>query len=189
MASLGILGLIGTTLASVLMPFLLKDSDSNSVANETVATPTSTIPPVIGRPMSIRPVVEQPLVARPDECAPVPPPPPAPTDPLAACDLDKKARYQLGPVGLQLNLTGATSAKVPLTDFYGVQIGMDATSSAAFAQYTGANIGKQLAFMRDGVVLAAPKISAPISGTSIQLSGEMNAATAETIARMVRDGT
>jgi preprotein translocase subunit SecD len=43
--------------------------------------------------------------------------------------------------------------------------------------------------MRDGVVLAAPKISAPISGTSIQLSGEMNAATAETIARMVRDGT
>jgi preprotein translocase subunit SecD len=76
-----------------------------------------------------------------------------------------------------------------LTDFYGVQIGLDMASSAEFAQYTGANVGKQLAFVRDGVVLAAPKISAPISGASIQLSGDMTAEAAETIARMVRDGT
>ena len=108
---------------------------------------------------------------------------------MAACDLEKKARYQLGPVGLTLNLTSATATKVPLTEFFGVQIGLDAASRAAFAQYTGANIGKQVAFMRDGIVLATPKISAPIDGTSIQLSGEMNGQTAETIARMVRDGT
>jgi hypothetical protein len=187
MASLGILGLVATTFASVLMPLLFRDSDPPG--NRTVATPTSMVPPIIGLPLSIRPVLEQLLVAPPDECKPVLEPPPVPTVPISACDLDKKIRYRLGPVGLQLKLIGATSAKVPLTDFYGVQIGLDMASSADFAQYTGANIGKQVAFVRDGVVLAAPKISAPISGSSIQLSGEMNAETAETIARMVRDGT
>jgi hypothetical protein len=186
-ASLGILGLVGTTLATVLTPLLFRDS--GPAANRPVATPTMTVPPIIGLPLSVRPVLEQPLVAQPDECKPVLQPPPAPTVPISACDLEKKARYQLGPVGLQLKLTGATSAKVPLTDFYGVQIGLDMTSSAEFAQYTGANIGKQVAFVRDGVVLAAPKITAPINGSSIQLSGEMNAETAETIARMVRDGS
>ena len=185
MASLGILGLVATTLAAVLMPLLANDANSNSSAG--VAAPAPTVPPIIGRPLSIRPVLEQPLVARPDECNPAPSP--VPTDPIFACDLDKKARYQLGPVGLQLNLTGASSAQVPLTDAYGVQIGLDMASSADFAQYTGANIGKQVAFIRDGVVLAAPKITAPISGASIQLSGEMNAETAERIARMVREGT
>lgn len=189
MASLGILGMVATTLAAVVMPLLLHDSDPNSSANRTAATPMTTVPPIVGHPLALRPVLEQPLVPRPDECPPVPPPPPAPTDPMFACDLDKKARYQLGPVGLQLNLTGATTAKVPLTEFYGVQIGLDMASSAEFAQYTGANVGKQLAFVRDGVVLAAPKIGAPISGASIQLSGDMTAEAAETIARMVRDGT
>ena len=189
MASLGILGMVATTLAAVVMPLLLHDSDPNSSANRTVDTPMATVPPIVGHPLALRPVLEQPLVPQPDECPSLPPPPPAPTDPMFACDLDKKARYQLGPIGLQLNLTGATTAKVPLTDFYGVQIGLDMASSAEFAQYTGANVGKQLAFVRDGVVLAAPKISAPISGASIQLSGDMTAEAAETIARMVRDGT
>jgi preprotein translocase subunit SecD len=37
-------------------------------------------------------------------------------------------------------------------------------------------------------VLASPKIGAPITGNSIQLSGDMTAETAETIVRMVREG-
>lgn len=190
MASLGILGLAATTIAAVFMPFLMHDSDDNSPASRTeAAAPSSTIPALIAHPLSIRPVLEQPLVPQPGECPPVPAPPPAPTDPMVACGLDNKARYQLGPVGLQLNLTGVTSAKMELTEFYGVQITMDTDSGAAFAAYTGANMDKQIAFMRDGVVLASPKISAPITGTSIQLSGDMTAETAETIVRMVRDGT
>ena len=62
-------------------------------------------------------------------------------------------------------------------------------SGAAFAQYTTANVGRQVAFVRDGVVLAAPAITQPIDGESIQLSGETDQATAETIARMLRDGS
>jgi preprotein translocase subunit SecD len=65
---------------------------------------------------------------------------------------------------------------------------MDAASSAAFAKYTAANVGGQIAFVRDGVVVAAPAISQPIDGQSLQISGELSAATAATIARMLRDG-
>jgi preprotein translocase subunit SecD len=55
--------------------------------------------------------------------------------------------------------------------------------------YTAANVGKQLAFVRDGAVLAAPAIDQPINGQSLQLSGNMTQATAETIVRMLRDGS
>jgi hypothetical protein len=186
LGALGILALVGTTLGGAIMPFLMGDS-GGAAAPRTAAAPTSTAPPVIGRPLSVRPVFKA-LVSKPEECLPVPPPPPL-EQPAQACDLDNAARYDLGPVALQLNLTGASSAKLPMTEFYTVQIAMDAGSSAAFTSYTAANIGKQLAFVRDGVVLAAPAIDQPISGQSIQLSGNMSKATADTIARMLRDGS
>jgi hypothetical protein len=187
LASLGILGLGATAFAQVLMPFFLHDSDKNSAASQAKTPPSSTVAELIVHPLEIRPVLEQPLVAQPGEC-PVPPTPPPPTDPMVACNLENNARFQLGPVGLRLNLTGVTSAKVDLTEFYGVQLAMDTDSGNAFAAYTGANLNKQIAFMRDGVVLASPKIGAPITGNSIQLSGDMTAETAETIVRMVREG-
>lgn len=187
LASLGILGLGATALAQVFMPFLLHGSNDDSAANRMETPPSSTIAALILHPLEIRPVLEQPLVARPGEC-PVPPPPPPPTEPMVACNLENNARFQLGPVGLQLNLTGVTSARVDLTEFYAVQITMDTDSGNAFAAFTGANANNQIAFMRDGVVLASPMISAAITGSSIQLSGDMTAETAETIVRMVRDG-
>jgi preprotein translocase subunit SecD len=94
----------------------------------------------------------------------------------------------MGPVALQLNLTGAKAVKLPLSEFYSVQLAMDPGSGSAFAGYTAANVGKQLAFVRNGVVLAAPAIDQPINGQSLQLSGDMTQATAETIATMLRDG-
>ena len=76
-----------------------------------------------------------------------------------------------------------------MTEFYAVQLGMDPDSGAQFGQYTGTQIGKQVAFVRDGLVLAAPAIAQPLAGESLQLSGEMTSETAETIARMLREGT
>ena len=138
-----------------------------------IATPTSTVPPIIGKPLAVRPVVQA-LVATPQECE-LPPPPP-PDQPQQACDLDKTARYDMGPVALQLNLTGAKAVKLPLSEFYSVQLAMDPGSGTAFAGYTAANVGKQLAFVRNGVVLAAPAIDQPINGQSLQLSGNMTQA-------------
>jgi hypothetical protein len=188
LASIGILAMVGTTLAAVLMP-LFVDTRGEPATRSVSALPTSTTPAVYIAPLSVRPV-DQALVARPEQCHPGPPPPPPPPGtPLVICDVERKAEYHLGPEALQLKLTSATSFKLPLSQFYGVQMAMDAGSGAQFGQYTGTQIGKQVAFVRDGVVLAAAAIGQPINGESLQLSGDFTAETAETIARMLREGT
>jgi SecD-like export protein len=184
LASIGILALVGTIVVGVAMAF--RQGDSVRVAQRTAPMPPT--PAIIGIPLAVRPVVEVPLVARPGDCPPVPPAMPSEA-PVRVCDVDRAAVYQLGPVALALNLTGATEAKLPTSDFHTVQLSMDRASSTAFAQYTAANIGKQLAFVRDGVVLAAPAISQPITGQAIQISGDLSASTAATITRMLRDGS
>jgi hypothetical protein len=186
LASVGILAMASTIVVGAAMAFMTKDQ--GQVAQRTPTMPTTRTPPVMGIPLAVRPVVEVPLVANPGDCPPVPPPTP-PEAPVKICDVDRAAVYQLGPVALSLNLTGATETKLPTSEFHTVQMSMDQGSSTAFAQYTATNIGKQLAFVRNGVVLAAPAISQPIDGQSIQISGELKAATAATIAQMLRDGT
>jgi preprotein translocase subunit SecD len=185
LASIGIFAMVATTLAAMVMPLLLHgDESAQRTASRTTTTPTAYI-----APLTVRPVVAA-LVATPEQCQPGPPPPPTPpTEPLRTCDVEQKAEYQLGPEALRLSLTGASSVKLPMTEFYAVQLTMAPGSGANFGQYTGTQVGKQVAFVRDGVVLAAPAISAPLNGDSLQLSGELTAATAETIARMLREGT
>jgi hypothetical protein len=177
--------MVATTVAAVVMPFVLDRGDG--AVQRSASGPATTTPTVYIAPLTVRPVVQA-LVATPEQCKPGPPPPP-PTEPLRTCDVERKAEYQLGPEALRLNLTGAISIKLPMSDFYAVQLTMDQGSGATFGQYTGTQVGKQVAFVRDGVVLAAPAISAPLGGDSLQLSGDMSAATAETIARMLREGT
>jgi hypothetical protein len=178
--------MVCTTFAGIVMPFLQGDPGDRA-AKSSAATPTSTVPAIVIKPLAVRPVVEA-FQAQPGQCDPPPPPLPA-AQPQPACDVERKAHYELEPVALQLNLTGAKSIKLPMNEFYTVQIVMAQPSSAAFAQYTTANVGRQVAFVRDGIVLAAPAITQPIDGQSIQLSGELTQATAETIARMLRDGS
>jgi hypothetical protein len=184
LASLGIFAMVATTVAAVVMPLLLPQGEQSAQRTASTTTPTVYI-----APLTVRPVVQA-LVATPEQCEPGAPPPPAPpTEPLRTCDVEKKAEYQLGPEALRLSLTGAISIKLPMSEFYAVQLTMDPESGTRFGQYTAKQVGKQVAFVRDGVVLAAPAINAPLDGDSLQLSGELNAATAETIARMLREGT
>ena len=188
LASIGILAMVGTTLASLLMPFLADTSEGSAPRNVT-ALPTTTTPAVYIVPLTVRPVVQA-LVATPEQCPPGPPPPPPPPgEPLVTCDVERKAEYQLGPVALQLNLVAANSLKLPTSEFYAVQLVMDKASGTQFGQYTGTQLGKQVAFVRDGVVLAAAGITEPLDGESLQLSGDYTRETAETIARMLREGS
>ncbi len=186
LASIGVLALLITTFAGVVMPFFQSDRNDLAAARQST-TPTSTIAPVVIAPLAVRPVVEA-FEAQPGQCDP-PPPPMPPVEPQPACDVERKAHYQLEPVTVQLGLTGARAVQLPMSEFYSVQLVMDQQSSAAFAQYTSANIGRQVAFMRDGLVLAAPSITQTVNGQSIQLSGDMTRATAETIAQLVLDGS
>jgi hypothetical protein len=186
LGSLGILAMVGTTLGAVVMPFVAKDSVAPP-SRSAITTPSSTVPAIVMQPLAVRPVVQA-LVATPEECQQLPPPPPLEV-PQQACDLERTARYEMEPVALRLNLTGVKSVKLPMSEFYSVQLAMDPGSGAAFAGYTSAHVGKQLAFVRDGVVLAAPAIDQPIKGQSLQLSGNMTQATAETIVRMLKDGS
>jgi hypothetical protein len=187
LASIGIFALAATTVAAVVMPFLANqgdDSAQRSARGPTLTTPTDYLAPLI-----VRPVVQT-LVATPEQCQPSPSsPPPPPAEPLSTCDVEQKAQYQLGPEALRLNLTGASSIKLPMSEFYAVQLTMDQSSGASFGQYTGTQVGRRVAFVRDGVVLAAPTIGAALDGDSLQLSWELTAATAETMARMLREGS
>jgi serine/threonine protein kinase, bacterial len=187
LATVGIVAMVGTTAAALLMPFLM-GTDQASPQRTALPLPTTTTPAPYIAPLAVRPVGRA-LVPQGDQCKPGPPPPPAPAEaPATTCDVENKAFYELGPVGVELTLTGANAIKLPMDRFYAVQLVMDPASSARFGQYTGSQIGKQVAFVRDGVVLAAPAISAPINGESLQLSGEMTKETADTIARMLREG-
>lgn len=191
LASLGILGMVGTTLAAILMPFLL-DTDGDASRSAGPTPLNTTAPAVYIAPLAVRPVAQA-LVPQPGRCGPgaaAPPPANAPAqEPISACDVEGKVDYQLEPVAVTLTLTAANAVKLPLSEFSAVQLVMDAASSARFGEFTATQIGKQIAFVRDGVVLAAPTIGQPLSGESLQLSGEMSAETAETIAEMLRSGS
>jgi hypothetical protein len=189
LASIGIFAMVATTVAAVVMPFLADQRDDSPQPRASRSTPSTSTSTSYIAPLIVRPVVQA-LVASPEQCQPAPPPPPSPpAEPLSTCDVEQKAQYQLGPEALRLNITGASSIKLPMSEFYAVQLTMDQSSGTSFGQYTGTQVGKQVAFVRDGVVLVAPTIGAPLDGESLQLSGSLSAATAETIARMLREGS
>ena len=66
---------------------------------------------------------------------------------------------------------------------------MTPESAQQFAEFTGARVGKQVALVRAGAVVWAPKIAGPIDGQVIQLSGDdLTAEQATKIADALRDG-
>jgi hypothetical protein len=149
-------------------------------------TPTTTAPPLTIKPLPVRPVVSA-FVTTPDQC---PPPTPAPPDqPMRICDIAKTAVYELQPEALRVQLTNVDSFRNPLTGVELVQMSMTNESATQFGQFTAGQVGKQVAFVRGGTVVWGPKISAPIDGQVLQLSGELTPEQAKEIARMLRDET
>ena len=155
---------------------------------EQVTPTTTTAPPALTiKPLSVRPVVNG-FVTTPEQCPA--PPPAAPDKPIRICDLARTAVYELEPEGLRLQLTNVDSFRNPLTGVELVQMSMTPESAQQFAEFTGARVGQQVAFVRTGAVVWAPKISAPIDGQVIQLSGEdLTAEEATKIAKALKDGT
>lgn len=152
----------------------------------TPVTATTTAPPLTIKPLAVRTVVSA-FVTTPEQCPPATPAPP--DKPARLCDIDKTAVYELGSEALRVQLTDVDSFLNPLTGAQMVQMTMTKESAEQFAKFTAGQVGKQVAFVRGGTVVWGPKISAPIEGQVLQLSGELTAEQAKAIARMIRDGS
>ena len=150
----------------------------------TPVTATTTAPPLTIKPLPVR-TVESAFVTTPDQC---PPPTPAPPkEPTRICDIAKTAVYELGPEALRVQLTNVDSFLNPLTGVQMVQMSMTKESAEEFGKFTAGQVGKQVAFVRGGTVVWGPKITSPIEGQVLQLSGELTQDQAKEIARMIRD--
>ncbi len=195
--------------AAIVVPLLLGLlTPQLSRQSEAPTAPTTTTAPLTIKPLPVRPVISA-FVTTPEQCPPDGPVPSAgpapqtgpvptvgptpqaepspPDETLRICDVKKTAVYELGPEALRVQLTNVDSFLNPLTGVELVQMTMTPESAKEFGAFTAGQVGKQVAFVRDGMVVWGPKIAAPIDGQVLQLSGELTAEEAEQIAAMLRD--
>lgn len=182
--------LVSVAVLAMVMPSLtgmvanLKLEQRRNVA---AATPTTTAPPAPTiKPVSVRPVLSG-FVTTPPECPPATPAPP--DQPMRVCDFAGTAVYELAPEALRVDLTHVDSIKNPLTGVEMVQMTMTPDSARQFGTFSTGQVGKQVAFVRGGTVVWAPKITTPIDGQVLQLSGDLTAEQATQLANMLRDQT
>ncbi|WP_199256296.1 SecDF P1 head subdomain-containing protein [Mycolicibacterium mengxianglii] len=149
------------------------------------AASTSAAPPEYTiKPLAVRPVLAVEGVLS-DQCPPAAPTPPGAE--LRTCDFARTALYTLGPEAVRLQLVRVDSLLSPITKGYIVQVAMNPESARAFADFTGTQIGKQVAFVRASVVVSAPEISEKIAGDTLQLSGNLTEPQSQEMARLLRD--
>ena len=170
------------TVIPMMMGLLAPALDRGS---NTPITPTTTKPPLTIKPLAVRPVISA-FVTTPEQC-PAPAPAPPPDQPMRVCDITKTAVYEMGPEGMRLQLTNVDSFRNPLTNVEVVQMSMTPESAQQFSQFTASRVGQQVAFVRASTVVWGPKITAPIDGQVLQLSGELSPQQAAEIARMLRN--
>ena len=151
-----------------VVPWVSAYLGSNQQASTPITT-TTTKPVLTIKPLPIRPVTSA-FVTTPEQC---PPPTPVPPDkPMRICDIDKTAVYELQPEAMRMQLIKVEAFRNPLTGVELVQMTMTPESAEEFSKFTATQVGKQVAFVRGGTVLWGPKITDPIDGTVLQLSGE-----------------
>lgn len=183
-----IAALIGVAIVVPIAGSLLVQTFGSGTAEQKSTTTTSAEPPVYTiQPLAVRSVLAVKDVL-PDQCPP-PSQPVLPTAELRTWDFARSALYTLGPQAVQLQLVRADSLLSPITNGYIVQVGMNAESARAFADFTQTQIGKQVAFVRASVVVSAPQISEAVAGDTLQLSGNLTEQQTQEMARLLRDQT
>jgi len=76
----------------------------------------------------------------------------------------------------------STTAKIE------VSLTMDAAGTKKWAEYTTANVGKQVAIVLDGVVKSAPVVNEPITGGQTAISGSFTAEEAKNLKTVLETG-
>jgi preprotein translocase subunit SecD len=112
-----------------------------------------------------------------------------PALPLVSCDRAEGTKYILGP-GF---LSGADVSRVdatvdPQTGSSIVQLSFTAAGARTWAEWTGQNIGKQVAMVLKSRVLTAPAVQSAITGGETQITGKFTLPEARQLARDIAGG-
>jgi preprotein translocase subunit SecD len=112
-----------------------------------------------------------------------------PEDYVAACDVNGKVKYLLGPAVLEgTDVTDATAGTRSQTGAWVVNLDLNSKGSDAWATFTAANVGKQVGITLDGKVVSAPTINGPIPGGKTEISGSFDQTTATELANQLKYG-
>ncbi|WP_328647354.1 precorrin-3B C(17)-methyltransferase [Amycolatopsis sp. NBC_00348] len=127
------------------------------------------------------------------DCAPGSPDPLAgrddPARPLVSCDRAKGTKYVLGPAFLSGADVGWVAARLdPQSGHPVIGLRFTAAGTRTWAEWTGGNVGKQVAMVLRSRVLTAPAVQSAITGGETQISGEFTLPEARQLARDIAGG-
>jgi preprotein translocase subunit SecD len=92
--------------------------------------------------------------------------------PLITCDSDSQTKYVLNPSFLTgTEVADATAHPNNVGAGWVVTLSFTSNGTKAWADFTSANVGKQVALVLDGSVLSAPVINEPIFAGETEISG------------------
>jgi preprotein translocase subunit SecD len=112
-----------------------------------------------------------------------------PDDYVTACSTDGTTKYLLGPAVLEgTDVTNAAAGTRSTTGEWIVTLDLNSSGSAAWATFTAANVGKQVAIVLDDRVVSAPNITTAINGGQTEISGSFNQTTATELANQLKYG-
>jgi len=112
-----------------------------------------------------------------------------PGDYVATCSDDGTQKYLLGPSVIEgTQVTDATAGTRTNTGAWVVNLDLNSKGSDAWATFTAANVGKQVAVTLDGRVITAPTINGAIPGGKTEISGNFTQTTATELANQLKYG-
>ena len=111
-----------------------------------------------------------------------------PDDNVATCSEDGTLKYLLGPTIIEgTEIDDAAAGTDPTTGGWVVLLDFKSDGRATWAEYTAANVGKNVAFTLDGRVISAPVINGAINGQTT-ITGDFDQEAATELANQLRYG-
>jgi preprotein translocase subunit SecD len=111
-----------------------------------------------------------------------------PKDYVATCSEDGQAKYLLGPTIIEgTEIADAQAGTQSTTGEWVVLLDFKSKARTIWAQYTAANVGKNVAFTLDGRVISAPTIQGAINGQTT-ITGNFNQQKAQELANQLKYG-
>jgi preprotein translocase subunit SecD len=113
-----------------------------------------------------------------------------PARPLVACNREGTEKYVLAPSILSgTEIASATATPNQQGAGYVVNVSFKPTGAGIWAQYTGANVGKQIGVSLDSEVVSAPQIIAAQPAGTSEISGNFNQQSATDLANVLKYGS